>query len=127
MPGSGTRTGNSMAEYLTGVLQDVAYAQTLPDADLEYLTNLQATILAKLREPMEAAMQSAQSSGGAPPLGSATPQGPPPGMGGPLGAPPMGAPPGLPAAGGAPELPPGLRNGIAMPNPDELRRLVGGM
>ncbi len=117
-----------MNEYLSGLLQDVAYAQSFPDADLDYLTNLQAVILAKLREPMEAAMANAQ--GGAPPLGSASPPpgiGGPPGAGGPpMGGPPMGGPPPGPPMGGAPDLPPGLRNGIAMPPVDELRRLVGG-
>lgn len=132
MPAKGTRSANTMQEYLAGLLQDVAYMQSLPDADLEYLTNLQAVVLTKLREPMEAAMAAAQSSG-PPPLGSASPMGGSPAS--PMGAPPMGGgpmgpPPGMGGGppmggGGAPQLPPGLRNGIALPPVDELRRLVG--
>lgn len=138
MPGTkGTRSANSMQEYLSGLLQDVAYMQSLPDADLEYLTNLQAVVLAKLREPMDQAMaQAAQSAppalgsatpggglGGPGPMGAspAPPMGPPPGP--PMGGPPMGLPPG--PNGAPPGLPPGLRNGGSMPPVDELRRLVG--
>lgn len=126
-----------MAESLSGLLQDVAYMQALPDADLEFLTGLQAQLVAKLRQPIEQAQAAAQAGMAAQPpaLGSATPPPPemlPPSAGGPLavgGLPmPAGGPPGLPAgpAGAPPGLPPGLRNGIALPPVDELRRLVQG-
>jgi hypothetical protein len=130
-----------MSEYLTSLLQDVAYMQALPDADLEFLTNIQQAIVSKLRAPIEQAMQQAQAMGGAPPMGSADPSmggmGGDPMMGGaPGGMDPMaammgqmggGMPPPTPDAQGQGQLPPGLRNGIQMPPVDELRRLVSGV
>lgn len=115
---SGARTQNTMQEGLTGLLQNVAYLQTLPDADLEYLVNLQALLVGKLRQPMQDAMAAAQ--GGVPPLGSASPMPP---MGGPMDM--GGMPPGVPGPPPGP-VPPGLRNGIGLPPVDELRRLVTG-
>jgi hypothetical protein len=143
VPGAnkGARTQNTMSEYLTSLLQDVAYMQALPDADLEFLTNVQQMLVSKLREPIEMAMQ-ASMGGGPPGLGSADPSmggGMMPGMdpmGGGGGMDPMaammgqmggGMPPPSPDMQGASQLPPGLRNGIQMPPVDELRRLVGGM
>lgn len=59
----GTRTNDSMGEFLTGLLQDVAYAMTLPDADMNYLSLLQQALIQKVREPMESYLQS-QGAGG---------------------------------------------------------------
>lgn len=59
----GTRTNDSMGEFLTGLLQDVAYAMTLPDADMNYLGLLQQALIQKVREPMESYLQS-QGAGG---------------------------------------------------------------
>lgn len=125
----GTRKNNTMQEALQEMLQNVAYMQSFPDADLDFLTNLQQQILAKLRAPVEQYMAQAQQSMG----GGAAPVGPPPGGGmgggGDLasqmagmmgGGGPAGPPPGPPAG-----LPAGLRNGGGVPPVDELRRLLG--
>lgn len=106
----GTRTNDSMQETLRGILQDVAFAMSLPDADADYLGQLQNVILGKLREPYEAhmAQYGPGGAGGMAPPAPAMTRGPSP----------------APGPGG---IPPGLRNGGSMPNPDELRRLVGGL
>lgn len=126
----GTRDTNTMMEALRGVLQDLAFISTLPDADLEFVSGLQNTILQKVREPIMAYQQQvAQNSGmgGVPdPMGGAGAAG----MGGMAdqlamggGAPPPPAAPPAPSGGV-----PGVRNGGTMPPVDELRRLleVGG-
>lgn len=127
----GTRDTNTMMEALRGVLQDLAFISTLPDADLEFVSGLQNTILQKVREPIMAYQQQvAQNSGmgGAPadPMGGAGAAG----MGGMAGQLAMGG--GAPPPPAAPPAPsggvPGVRNGGTMPPVDELRRLleVGG-
>lgn len=114
--GRGTRTNDSMPEFLTGLLQDVAYAMSLPDADLDYLATLQKALVAKVRQPMD---QYLASQGAGPMAG---------GMGGGMMGQMMGqqmGPTGQPG-------PPGVRMGGSPINPDELRRTiaqaqVGGM
>jgi len=133
MAGRGTQRNNTQQEYLQSLLQDVAYAQSLPDADLDFLTNLQQLVLTKIREPMESALAAAgMAGGGAPPVGGAPSPGGLPGM--PGGDPMGGMPGGMPGGGmpGGMPMPapqgggvPGLRNGIAMPPVDELRRMLG--
>lgn len=116
------KSTNTQVEVLTSILGDISVAKTLPDADLQFLVELETMVLAKLREPMD------QAAGQLGPGGPAVP--PPP------GAPPgmeaqAAMPPAMPPAGmeGMPIPPPpgqqvpGLRN--AGPSPDELSRLMG--
>lgn len=112
------KSTNTQAEVLQSVLSDISVAKTLPDADLNFLVELETMILQKLRQPLD------QASGQLGPAGPTTP--PPPGagpgaMGGPTPPPPMpgGAEFAMPGGGG----PPGVRN--AGPPPDELARLLG--
>lgn len=68
---AGTKTRNTMGEVLQGILQDISQAKTLPDADLEFLLNMETAILSKLRQPMEQMMGQLEGAGsppGAPPL-----------------------------------------------------------
>lgn len=95
-----------MVEGLQALLHDITDLKATPDADLEFLINLETTILQKMREPVQQMM--GQELGG--PMGGPTPPMMPPG-----GASPMG-----PGAGV-----PGVMSGRGMPNPDELRRLIG--
>lgn len=126
---TGGRTTNTQSEMLVNMLRDISVAKTLPDADLEFLVNLETAILSKLRAPLEAA------AGQLPP-GSADPNqfpgGPPPGAMPPgMGlppmmpeAPPMGVP--IPPPVGQPPVggPPGLRAQPPSPSPDELARIM---
>lgn len=109
------------------MLGDLAFLKAMPDADLEFLVTLESLVIAKLREPLVQAYGQA----GVPP-----PQPPQqmPGMGGPgeMAGAGMGAP-GGPIPGAQPSqpmftapggTPPGLRREPAMPNPDELRRML---
>lgn len=96
-----------MSEMLSDVLGNVAIMKTLPDADLEWLVELETMILAKLRQPLDE-----QSSGfGAPPGGGAPPVAPvPPGGGVP--APPL-PPQDVPGGPGAmPIIPPEALQGM---------------
>lgn len=106
-----------MSEALQGFLADLSYIKTLPDADLEFIISLETQILQKLRAPFE------QMAGQMDEMGAAAGAGPgmPPGMSG--GAPSGGAMPVemQPPGGGVP----GIRSSPGMPDPDELRRLIG--
>lgn len=51
-----SRSTNTMAEFLQRMLGDLAEAKTLPDADLNFLIQLETTILQKLRAPIDALM-----------------------------------------------------------------------
>lgn len=84
---TGARSTNTMSEMLTDMLRNVSVSKTLPDADLEFLVNLETVILTKLRAPLEAA--AGQLPGMGAPAGGAPPA--PPGMEGM----PAGAPPGM--------------------------------
>lgn len=104
-----------MSEMLTNMLRDISVAKTLPDADLEFLVNLETNILMKLRQPLEAAAgQMGAMAGGMPP--GEQPMIPPM-M--PM-APPIDAP--IPPPVG--QEVPGLRNQPPGPSPDELARLM---
>lgn len=105
-----TRGTNTQAEALQRLLADISQIKTMPDADLEWLIQLETFILAKLREPIE--QMSGQMQGMA-----AGPPSPQPGMS-PMG----GGVPGGGMAGG----PPGVMPGGQAPNPDELRRMLAG-
>lgn len=100
------RSTNTMAEMLQSMLQDISVAKTLPDADLEFLVNLETTLLGKIREPLD----QAGVAGGA--GGMAGPSAPP------APAPAMGSTP-TPGTGVN-----GVMSSPEMPNPDELRRLM---
>jgi|TARA_Y100000031_G_C7975572_1_gene272382 hypothetical protein len=98
----GTRQNNTMSEGLHQLLSSIAQLKAAPDADLAYLSSVEATILQKLREPLQQAVQALAQGGGVVP----------PGMAGQIGA---------AAQGGMGQPAP---QGRSMPNPDELRRLV---
>lgn len=110
-----------MMEALRGIMQDLAYIQTLPDADLDFITNLQQQVLERVRAPIQAAMQGGQPQQAPSEIGGLG------GLGGGMG--------GLASQLGSPEMPmttqpaqgipAGLRNGGTMPPVDELRRLLG--
>lgn len=90
-----TRSTNTMVEALQRLHADIAQMKTLPDADLAFVTELETMVVQFLRGPIEQ-MQAA---------GQLPPGGPPPGM-----------------------VPPTQTGGLygqpAMPNPDELRRII---
>jgi hypothetical protein len=115
------RGQNTMAEGLTAILSDLAGLKPLPDADLQFLTEMETMILGKLQAPVNA-MAGANSGGMPGPPGVDMSQGPVPGMG-PGSTPPM-PPPGLPMGGpGGP--PPGVAPRPNMAGaPDELRRML---
>lgn len=96
-----TRSTDTMQEWLQRIIQDIAQAKTLGDADLAWLTQFETMALQKIREPIEAMKQPGGVLAGpsAPPSG---PQGMPAGQG-------MGG---------------GMMAGAQMPNPDELQRLL---
>lgn len=122
------RAQNTMSEGLSAMLQDIGGMKALPDADLNFLTEMETMILGKLRAPVDA--MAGNSGPGSPgPAGIDMSAGPVPGMGpgstppmppmppmGPMGGPPMGSP------GGPPR---GLPPSPQMPSPDELRRVLG--
>lgn len=104
-----TKTTNTAAEMLRGLLQDLAVIATYPDADLEFITGIQSALTEHLRQPVRdiLAAQGIQPQGG---------------PGGPMGGGAMGTFP-SPPGGGVP----GIRQEAAMPPVDELRRLIGGV
>ena len=122
------KSTNTQSEVLTSMLGDISTAKTLPDADLQFLVELETMILGKLREPLDQAAgqmgPGGPSAAGGPPAGP--PAGPPPPgagmppMGGPMPPPPPGGPEFM---GPGPGGPPGLRS--PGPSPDELARLLG--
>lgn len=81
------------------IIQQIAIAGTLPDADLEFCASLQAAITQKLRGDAVATTQAqtggAGATGGSPPMAPSAAGGPMPGL--------------VPSA----------------PNMDEIRRMVG--
>lgn len=100
------RSQNTMAESLQKMLGDVADMKVLPDADLQFLIELETVILQKLRAPIDDIMG---QSGGQPQ--------PQQMMGGVPGS-------GAPMPGG--ERVAGIRNEAPMPNMDEFMRSMGG-
>lgn len=111
-----SRSTNTMQEGLNGLLGQISEMKTMPDADLNFLIQLETTILQKIREPYDqmSGQMSAPTPGGQPmpPPPGAMPGGMP---GGGAGGFPMGQ------GGGAR----GMRTEPAAPNPDELRRMLG--
>lgn len=122
MPGGrGTRTTDSMMEALRGIMQDLAYIQTLPDADLDFITNLQQQVLDRVRAPIQAAMQGSTPQAAPSEIGALGGGG---GMGGGMAA-QLGMPEMPMTTQPATQVPAGMRNGGSMPPVDELRRLLG--
>lgn len=110
-----------MMEALSKVVSDISQAMVTPDADIQFLTQLQGVIVGRMRQGMGGGQ--GQSPGG-PPGGMSPPQGPPPQAGPPSpGSPPGGGqPPGAPMQGGP--TPNGVQPLAQAPNPDELRRML---
>lgn len=114
------RSTNTMAEFLQRMLGELAVAKTLPDADLQFLVGLETAILQKMREPVDAlegqaaavpGMEQAQAEAlPTQPMGTATPMG--------------GGGTALMGGGGGGGVP-NVASQPAMPNPDELRRMLG--
>lgn len=100
-----------MAEGLQRILADVAQMEALPDADIELLTQLRATIVSALRQPVQKMMAGGDLPGGNQPdpaqMAMAN-AGPPQQQGNP----------------DAQMMRGGLMPGPAAPNPDELRRML---
>lgn len=104
-----------MAEGLQRILGDVAQMETLGDADLDFLTEMRAMIVSKLRQPT----QTMVGAGDLPSDSQPDPAAMAMANAGPPGA-PQGPPP-----GGAQMMRGGLIPGPAgQPNPDELRRML---
>jgi hypothetical protein len=101
---SGTRGTNTMMEGLRSMMALISELKITPDADLEFLINLETTILQKVRGQVDSAAGqmegvSEQFQGGIP-----------------------GAAPASPAGMGAPGTP----GNFQMGNPDEMRRMLTG-
>jgi hypothetical protein len=97
-----TRAQTTMAESLQKMLGDVADMKVLPDADLEFLIQLETVILQKLRAPIDDIMGQNQQ---------AQPQ---------MGA--QQSPVAMPGG----ERVSGIRMEPGMPNMDEFMRSMGG-
>lgn len=121
MAGKKSGDGASVVDGLKNIYQELASLQLAPDAQehMQVLQALQKAIQGYLQQQMQkkaqmAAQQQMQVAHAAnPQMG-----GPPPG-GPSAGGPPPGAPPGGP--GGPPSQ---GSPGLAMPNPDEMRRML---
>lgn len=137
---AGARSTNTFSEFLQRLLGDVSAAKIMPDADLQWIVELETMIVQKARDPITA-MQSAGTTqspmqpgmGAMPPMPG--PAAMPPGMPMPTGAgaPAGGAPGGDPMAAMMAQM--GGGSSIPVPSPgrdqgatgmdDELRRMVG--
>lgn len=114
-----SRSTNTMAEFLQRMLGDLAEAKTLPDADLQFLIQMETTILQKLRAPIDALM--GQTGGGGNPMSQGQGGGQPDMQGMQGGLDPTMLPQPAPAGRVT-----GTRMEAPMPNVDELRRMMGG-
>jgi len=100
------RSQNTMAESLQKMLGDVADMKVLPDADLQFLIELETVILQKLRAPIDDIMGQASGQGGGQQQNPSMQQ--------------------SPVAGPGAERVAGLRMEAPMPNMDEFMRSMGG-
>ena len=123
---TGARSTNTMGEVLVDILRQLSVAKTLPDADLEFLVNVETAVIQKLRQPLDQAMGQLPegaidpSSLTGPPEGGGMAGGAPPGMEQMMAqAPVMDAPVPPPPGPGVP----GLRAQPQIP-PDELSRIM---
>lgn len=110
----GTRSTNTMGEGLQVLLNDITSLKTAPDADLQWIVQLEAFVLQKIREPYEAQRQAQQqllaaAAGGNGGSGTVLPGG---GGGMPPGMPPPSQP-----------TPANLRNNPQIP-PEALQNLL---
>lgn len=105
---SASKQPPTMIDGLKQIVQTIATLQFSPDADIAFLKALETEILVYVHQQLSAG---SQAQGGAQQL----PQASVPGM----------TPGGGVAPGGQDQGVPGLMQGAQMPNPDELRRLVG--
>lgn len=100
MPARGA-TNNTMSEGLARVIAEIAQLKMAPDADIDFLTGLETSVLGYVKQRISGVSVSPQAMAG---------QGASPAMG------PMPVSMAGPGAG--------VRPRPAMPNPDELRRLL---
>lgn len=105
----GTRGTNTQQEALKRLLADISEIKTFPDADLEFLIGLETSILKKIKEPIDAMMGQLADQGALPPQNGGGMQSQMPMVGQPT-----------PTSGGIG----GMTNGLPLPNPDELRRML---
>lgn len=107
------------------MVQDTAALMSTPDADIQWLTDLQAHITNKLREPYDSMGGPGGPGGGG--MAGAPQDQMPPELAAMLGGqgPAAAAGGGIPMGGGPPPGP-GPMPGPGAPNPDELRRIMGG-
>lgn len=124
------KSNQSFNEGLQQTLQDIALMKTMPDGDVPFLVGLETQVIDYIKQ-----RTATMVNGGM--FGPPQQQGQ---GGGPGGMPGGGPPPGM-QAGPPPQQPPqqmqgpnpypnGLRGtappGAAPPNPDEIRRMIGG-
>lgn len=102
---TGTRQSNTMVEGLRKLVGQITELKMTEDADLPFLINLETQVLQYIKQGADQALQGPPAMGGGAPAGLMGSAAPPPGM---------GSPPGTA----------GLMQGPAMPNPDELRRVL---
>lgn len=135
MPQGMNRQADSMLEGLQGLLGAIGPLMTTPDADPQFLMMLQQAIVGKVKEATTKAAQGTQQQpnqnapgGGGGMTGMGAGMGAP---GGPMENPAAGMMLGDMGGGGMPGGPaepgegaPGA-GGMGMPNPDELRRVLG--
>lgn len=123
----GTRQTNTFVEGLQKILSDITDLKLAPDADMQFVYDLETQVIQKIRAPQDqlAAVQAQQAGQGGMP--SAPPMAPPGGgmdpsmMAGAMD-PSMGGGGAMPGSGGGA---PGGRMNPGLPPPDELRRLLG--
>src|SRR4051794_32533813 len=97
-------TNQTMQEGLNRLVADIAQMMVLPDADLDFLSQLQMAVTQYVKQPTQSQQPQSAVPGGA---GGPTPGGPPgPGIANSSGM--MG----------------GASMGVGTPNPDELRRML---
>lgn len=113
---AGTRQNNTMQEGLMKLLTELASLKVAPDADMQFLTNLEMQLIDTIKRPQQEALARFAQAGGVLPGGGPA-AGPMPGAG-----PMMGPGPGQPTPMGPGAA--GLRNGGRVPPVDELRRLI---
>lgn len=119
-----TRSANTMVEMLQKTLADISQMKTLPDADLEFLVNLETQVLKLLRAPIDQLQQKGLTSVPTDPMAGGG------GGGGDLSS-IMAMLGGTGAGGGGAPMPaappPGMgmqRAEPPMPAPDEMRRML---